>query len=52
MGLCKVKDCFATDCKFNRKKKCILEFVTIDKNARCASFKKDNIKNLMRDMYD
>ena len=41
MNECKVEICNATTCKYNHKKKCQLEKVTIGSDAKCQQYDSD-----------
>lgn len=40
MAECKVTDCGATSCKHNKDRRCQLDVITIDQNAKCNMFEK------------
>ena len=40
MAECKVTDCAATRCKYNKDRMCQLDRITIDQNAKCNMFEK------------
>ena len=42
MAECKVTDCAATRCKYNKDRMCQLDRVTIDQNAKCNMFEKES----------
>ena len=42
LTMAKMKDCAATNCKNNEERKCQLDVITLDQNAKCNMFVKES----------